>query len=376
MHTFPRVAIVGAGIAGLSCATALAQAGLDIALFEKSRGPGGRMSTRRVAARPATAGPPGAGGEMSREPSSEPAWQCDHGARYFTARDPAFAAEVVRWQQAGVAAPWMPRFQVLGGGSAHSDFSADLGDDLGDNFSDSPRWVGTPRMTAPAQWLAAPLALRLQSTVSALHPQAGGWALSSAEHGRIEAHFDALVLALPAPQAAALLRTAAPAVADLAALAAAVPMRGCWVLMLRYAAPLALPFDAAVVNSGPLRWIARDTSKPGRSGADTWLLQASADWSALHIEDSPDAVAAALLDAFNAHGGPTPQAWTAHRWRYADAAPASMPGAIWQADALSGAIWQADRGIGLCGDWLHAGGVEGAWLSGRQLAQALLAGGD
>ena len=357
MQTFPRVAIVGAGIAGLSCATALAQAGLDIALFEKSRGPGGRMSTRRAAA-----GPPGPGGE----PSCEATWQCDHGARYFTARDPAFGAEVARWQQAGVAAPWTPRFQVLGGGSTDGEVRNDFGDDLSDNLSDSPRWVGTPRMTAPAQWLAAPLALRLQTTVSALHPQPGGWALSSAEHGRIDARFDALVLALPAPQAAALLQTAATAVADLAALAAAVPMRACWVLMLRYPAPLALPFDAAVVGGGPLRWIARDNSKPGRSGGETWLLQASPDWSALHLEDSPDAVAAALLAAFNAQGGPAPQAWTAHRWRFADAAPAARPGAI----------WQGDRGIGLCGDWLHGGGVEGAWLSGRQLAQALLAGGE
>jgi predicted NAD/FAD-dependent oxidoreductase len=30
-------------------------------------------------------------------------WQCDHGAQYFTARDPGFRAEVARWQAAGVA---------------------------------------------------------------------------------------------------------------------------------------------------------------------------------------------------------------------------------------------------------------------------------
>ncbi|MGA8880775.1 MAG: FAD-dependent oxidoreductase, partial [Azonexus sp.] len=63
MNRVPHLALIGAGIAGLSCATALQQAGLKVSLFDKGRGPGGRMSTRR--------------GDD---------WQCDHGAQYFTAR--------------------------------------------------------------------------------------------------------------------------------------------------------------------------------------------------------------------------------------------------------------------------------------------------
>ena len=58
-----RVAVIGAGLAGLSCATALQAAGVVVRVYEKSRGPAGRMSTRR-----------GDG------------WQCDHGAQYFTVR--------------------------------------------------------------------------------------------------------------------------------------------------------------------------------------------------------------------------------------------------------------------------------------------------
>ena len=74
-------AVIGAGIAGLSCARALAASGVHVTVFDKSRGSGGRMSTRR--------------GE---------GWACDHGAQYFTARDPLFQAELARWQAAGVAA--------------------------------------------------------------------------------------------------------------------------------------------------------------------------------------------------------------------------------------------------------------------------------
>jgi predicted NAD/FAD-dependent oxidoreductase len=46
-------------------------------------------------------------------------------------------------------------------------------------------------------------------------------------------------------------------------------MRGCWTLMVRYDQPLDLPFDAAFVNRGPLRWVAREPSKPGRPARET-----------------------------------------------------------------------------------------------------------
>lgn len=42
------IAVIGAGLAGLSCAQALLQAGHAVHVFDKSRGPSGRMSTRRA----------------------------------------------------------------------------------------------------------------------------------------------------------------------------------------------------------------------------------------------------------------------------------------------------------------------------------------
>ena len=283
MNSLPHIVVIGAGIAGLSCATVLQQAGLKVSVFDKSRGAAGRMSTCR-----------------------EGDWQCDHGAQYFTARHPEFRAEVARWQQAGVAGPWLPRLKVVGGTSNHQPDPA------------VERFVGIPRMTAP---------------------------------GRL--------LAVPAPQALPLLKDVAP---EMATVAASATMRGCWALMLRFTAPVGLPFDAAFVNEGPLRWISRDNSKPGRAGPETWLLHASAEWSEAHLEQSADSVAETLLKAFKQLGGPAPQAWTAHRWRYADTEPVLN----------RGCVWDAGVGLGLCGDWLNGGKVEGAWLSGRRLAQQVL----
>ena len=59
-----KIAIIGSGIAGLSAARELRQNGVDVYLYEKSRGVGGRMSTRYA-------------GD----------WEFDHGAQYFTAQD-------------------------------------------------------------------------------------------------------------------------------------------------------------------------------------------------------------------------------------------------------------------------------------------------
>ena len=136
-------------------------------------------------------------------------------------------------------------------------------------------------------------------------------------------------------------------------------MRGCWALMLRYDAPVDLPFDAAFVNDGPLRWIARDNSKPGRVRRETWLLHANAEWSEAHLEEDGESAATTLLEAFGQLGGPIPQQWSIHRWRFADTEPVLN-------DVCA---WDPGLGLGLCGDWLNGGKVEGAWLSGHALAK-------
>ena len=198
MNRPPRAAVVGAGIAGLSCATLLQSAGFEVGVFDKSRGPSGRMSTRR--------------GDD---------WQCDHGAQYFTARNPDFRAEVARWQHAGVAASWRPRLHVLGDPSAHVPDPA------------LERFVGVPRMSAPCRFLADGLGIEVGTSIRQLQRRPDGWHLLSAERGWLDRSFDVALLALPAPQAAPLLREAAP---GLAALAGNVVMRGAWALMLRCAA--------------------------------------------------------------------------------------------------------------------------------------------
>lgn len=340
MNAPGSVAIIGAGIAGLSCARRLHDAGWNTTVFEKSRGPGGRMSTRQ---------------QTGRDD-----WQCDHGAQYFTAQHKDFVKQVQQWLDLGVVAPWRARLQVFGA-HEHSQRRA------------PERFVGVPRMTSPAQQLAQDLTILCNTRVSRIRRTTEGWFVQQ-ESGAKSGPFDWLVLAIPAQQAQALLVDDGDCISAPAVLASCeqFPLQPCWALMVELAQPLRVNFDAAFVNPETdttiphvLSWIARDNSKPRRFAGETWLLHASEAWSLSHLEDNNDEVSAAMLGDLVRLLGQHPEVrqMHVHRWRYARQA---------QVPPGPGCVIDTQAQLGLCGDWLNGGRVEGAWLSGQHLAQQLL----
>jgi predicted NAD/FAD-dependent oxidoreductase len=319
-----RIAIVGAGIAGLACARRLTAGGADVRIFDKARGPGGRLATRR-----------GDG------------WQADIGAQYFTARHPGFQDSVAVWAASGVVARWPAEPVRLERGSITA------------RDDGRERWVGVPRMSALSRHLVQGLDIAPGRSIVALE-QGPGWSLREAE-GPTHGPFDAVVIALPAPQTAALLRPVAAALADEAA---AVPMRGCWtaVLTVDSGSP---PFEAAFVIDHPLRWIAHDGSKPGRDGDATWIAHASPDWSDPRLDWTPERVLPALVSLFADATGLADEAvrgLAAHKWRYSQS----------PAPHAAGFLLDSERAIGTCGDWCNGNRVEGAWVSGDEIAKRLL----
>jgi predicted NAD/FAD-dependent oxidoreductase len=326
------VAVIGAGLAGIAAARTLADQGHHVILFEKSRGRGGRAATRRI--------PLASEGEVS----------VDHGAQYFTARDPRFRRRVQSWAQRGGVAGWDGRFGAVTGGGIESVGRGEV------------RWVGMPGMSGIGGVLAEGLDLRLSCRVGPPRRSEDGWLLAD-DTGATLGRFDRVLIAAPAPQATALL-AAMPA---LAARAEAVRFAPCWTVLLGFTAAVGLPWDGLFLDSGPLGWAARNGSKPGRSG-EVWVLHGAPDWSRAHLDDPPEAVGEALLAAFrDIAGGPLPPVrWRqVHRWRYARA----------EQPLRCDCLWDQTLGIGACGDWCGDGRIEGAWLSGEALAGRVLAGG-
>jgi renalase len=307
-----KIGIVGAGMAGLSCADTLLEQGHTVRLFDKGRGAGGRMSTKRL-----------------DTPLGEA--QFDHGAQYFTARDPAFQAIISRLQGEGVAERW-PQ-------------------------SGKDAWVGVPGMSSIIKVMSQRHDVAFGRLIRNLVRNDTGWRVVSDQGS--DGPFDQIVLAVPAEQAAPFLALHDFGLASVALHARSQP---CWTAMLAFDRVLDVE-DDVIIDMGPIAWAARNTSKPGRTGPEAWVVQATAQWSATNLELSNEAVLPKLVAAFQ-QAVPTALpaliASVAHRWRFAlSAGLGNAP------------LWNGQLGLGACGDWVLGPRVECAWLSGKQLADAM-----
>jgi renalase len=324
-----RIAVIGAGLSGLTLAHALQARGHEVLVFEKSEGPGGRCATRRNSA----------------------GW-FDHGAPQAQAATPGFAAQLREWQALGVLAS----------------------PDGGQTFT------GIPFMNAWMRWLAQGVTLRTRTHIAALEREENAWRLRALEGPDLQAApqapFDAVAVAVPAEQAAPLL-SPAPALAEAARSVRSAP---CWTVMAAWPNPL--PLREPVLRNAdalaPLAWAICQDRRAGRvdhpeaphDGGTRWVLHAGADWSANNLDATPDAVAQRLLSALSDIVGVrlARPSWSgAHCWHQAQVPePRSEPCA-----------WDAALRLGFCGDaWCAADGalgLERAWLSARRLAKEISA---
>lgn len=305
------IAIIGAGIAGLACARRLTQAGLSPVLFDKGRGIGGRVATRRL-----------------------DVLQFDHGAQFVTATGDGFAALLSDLVTAGAAVPWA-------------------------NGSGRTRIVGTPGMSALAKAMATGLDIRQGVVVTGIKPTRDGWLVQA---GETDYPAVRVVITVPSPQVGALLGADHPLVAAIAG----VRIDPCLTLMAAITGPT--PFETLEDPHDDLVWIAQDSTKPGRPAgyAVAWVAQAGVEFSARHLEDDPATVTARMLPMLCDRLGVAADRVShvaAHRWRFARAAtPLGQP---FLSDALAS--------LYLGGDWCLGPRVEAAWTSGTTIADDLLA---
>jgi hypothetical protein len=337
------VAVVGAGIAGLTCARELSLRGCDPVVFEADDRLGGRCSSR-----------------STRIGMFDDGAQCINGATRLTAlaeQRPGELAAIHPWTVVAT-----PAEEARDGRDwKKEEDEADVNRTLKLMGS-----VGVPSMRALADALAEPLDVRLRTPILQARRRGSNWILRGPA-GALDEEFQALVLALPAPLAMPLLRESSLLIGALRA----VRFRSRWVLLLGSERPVPLSGYREFQGS-PIERVAAMHSKPGRpaTGPQRWFVEADERWSLQHDHDDAETVADLLLEIFRAHAGRpvTPNYLRAHHWRHAFVEkPATTT-------SQTPYLWDDEVQLGVCGDSVVTSTVGHVHDSGVAMARAVAEG--
>ncbi len=308
-----RAGIVGAGIAGANCAGTLAAAGWEVDVFEKARGAGGRLSTRRIEQGWATLGSP-----------------------FISAKRDPFRSQLRDWARQG----WVEPVRGILYGRANKSWSqAQL----------QNHYRPTIEPSHIVRQLLGSARLHPGSRVAALQPRT-----VILDDGRVFGDYDCVICSVPAPQAIPML----DALPLLRERLLDVRFRPVWSFLMRWEG--GPPADVIRFDDHLLELAARQTA----GGPGLWAVHSTHEFAETYLEasemEASNRAASALMGLL---GLPWPvEIEASHLWRLA------------RPETSAGGFWVGDREnrVALIGDGVAGDGVERAWESGLRLAQAIL----
>ncbi len=320
-----KIAVIGAGIAGLNLANILS-AQANVTVFEKSAKLGGRAATREV-----------------------DEYAFDHGAQFFTVKSNAFKQFVDKMEAEGVVARWDARFAEIRHGHITSQRRWD---------ASYPHYVGTPSMHAIGQFMAKDLDVRFNQQIQSIKRENNAWVVTSA-HEELGV-YDWVVLSIPAAQAYALL----PDNCQFKLQLSDISMLACYALMLAYPEPKVMQWDAALISGDVLSWASVNSSKPDRPSVFSMVAMSKNLWAEAHFNHDDAFVTQAMLTELSAIIGRPMDDFSylkLKRWKYANAARR----------AESMLLLDDNLQLACCGDWCKVGRIESAFTSSLELASAM-----
>ena len=326
-----QIIIIGAGLSGLSCARDLQTRGIDATIYDKGRGVGGRMATRRL------------------EDQGETAI-FDHGAQFFTARDDRFQQIVRDWCDEGLAKAWF-----------RGQNKAQLNGTLTDESDGHPRFCATHGMNSLAKQLAQDLEIHTEQRVAKLDWDGDSWTLHFADASTCSAR--SLLLTCPVPQSLALLDAGAVQLpTDLRARLENVTYESCVaaLLWLRGAGRVPSP-GALYCEEEPISWIGDNFQKGVSPVEGAITVHAAPQWSAENYALDDATTLQVLADAAQAFLGAEIRASSVARWKFSKPIDANDEGFL---------RWP-EANLVFAGDAFGGSKVEGAVRSGWAAARAL-----
>ena len=322
-----KIAVIGAGLAGITFASKV-KGKFNVEVFEKSRGVGGRMSTRR-----------------------ENQFTFDHGAQFFKIKTNDFWDFFSELLEKKIIQPWNFKLAYFDG--RHLKKIKVIKNT--DNF-----FVGVPNMDSTLKHLSKKCNVILNSKIERTIQKNGKWNLYD-QNKKFYGPYDWVILSLPAQQSLELLTKKS----SFCPLIEKIKMKGCFSLMVGINKPLHLDYDAAIIQNQEIAWLALNHSKPCRMNNHCLLVNSSYEYADQNMNSSKDKVLKHLLNVSSnlinyelRHSTLT----KIHQWKYVEA----------ECSPIENYFIDHNEKVAVCGDWFIDSRVEGAFLSANELSKEFI----
>lgn len=335
------IAVIGAGLSGLTAARELARAGHQVTVIEKSRGFGGRMATRYA----------GKGESL----------KMDHGLSYFTADSPEFRNFVAELLDKELLQVWGDHFALYDGSDFH---------EINPNAVKMTRYTSRDGMNSIGKYLGRWVDVKFETRASGLtnignfRSKKRSWMVNLESAGTFEA--DAVIIALPAAQAYGLLNTTQDEtdILKMVSVIDEIEYATSFTVMAGYGKQAQPDWQGIISQDSVLNFISNESKKRGNKDELAIVLNSTPGFAYANRDVDKELVTRQMLDRFAAIAG----AWGAvpewsqiHYWRYSRSLN-TIPKPFLELKSGEGPL-------ALIGDYFDGNSVDHAYRSGLKLAQ-------
>ncbi len=340
------IAVIGAGISGLTAGSLLAKAGHQVTVFEKSKGFGGRLSTRYA-------------GDLNDV-------KLDHGAPYLAAGGAEYTAWLDSMIQAGVLAEWTDSVAFHDGHQFYAEHPN----------RERERMVIAPNgMNSLGQHLGRYVDVVRSKKVGGVTLVAPGkhtkrsWVVNFDDSSVFEA--DAVIVATPGPQAQGILQTSQDewGVKFLIRQLSDVIYESAFTLMAGYGDRAQPDWKGIACQNDVLSFVSNERSKRPGSPETTLVAQSTSAFAQAMANAEPADVQKSMVQALSSVAGSWSgfPLWTqSHFWRYYRCV-SPIEGMSYLE------LEQSNAPLAVIGDYIGGTTVESAYLSGKRLAEHWIA---